>query len=316
VGTGAKPPSPLAPFARNWVGGDIHGLSAYAGTLYGYVPELTDVATALDTKVSQVVSAASWQGAAASAFARAWGRDAAGVTALGVMLSAAGDIVNTLAVNLAAVQCALEEAADQASAHGVPAGADGQPRQACCTDPAQERWRASYQAFWNQCRLAAATARTQAASALQQLATAATEGGGAGLGNGDHTALFDTLAGFFGAQTRYRAYTEGKLPGLRQRLTKASDDSLAAAREANGRFAPWSDQARQDYGDASDRLKSVRDQLAGARGAENPFSQVWGLRPGDIPAGGGEGDGTGGAGGGLPRFAADIPSADAPAGAP
>ena len=30
---GAKSPSALAPFAHDWVGGDIHGLSAYAGTL-------------------------------------------------------------------------------------------------------------------------------------------------------------------------------------------------------------------------------------------------------------------------------------------
>ena len=36
MAAGAKSPSALAPFAHNWVGGDIHGLSAYAGTLYGY----------------------------------------------------------------------------------------------------------------------------------------------------------------------------------------------------------------------------------------------------------------------------------------
>jgi hypothetical protein len=41
MGSSAKSPSPLAPFAYNWVGGDIHGLSAYAGTLYGYAPRIT-----------------------------------------------------------------------------------------------------------------------------------------------------------------------------------------------------------------------------------------------------------------------------------
>jgi len=71
VGSGAKSPSALAPFAHNWIGGDIHGLSAYAGTLYGYVPEITDVATALDGKVKQIVGAAGWQGSAASAFTKA-----------------------------------------------------------------------------------------------------------------------------------------------------------------------------------------------------------------------------------------------------
>ena len=200
MGTGAKSPSALAPFAHNWVGGDIHGLSAYAGTLYGYVPRLSDVATALDKKVSQIVGDAGWKGSAAAAFTKAWQHDATGATALAVMVSAAGDVVNTLAVNLASVESALEAAADTATAHGVPVGAGGQPPQECFADATKESWRVSYQSFWNQSMLLAATARSQAAAALAQLGTAATEGGGdAGLGNGDYTALFDTLAGFFGA---------------------------------------------------------------------------------------------------------------------
>ena len=60
--SGAKSPAALAPFAYDWIGGDIHGLSAYAGTLYGYVPEINDVATALDGTVKQIVGAAGWQG--------------------------------------------------------------------------------------------------------------------------------------------------------------------------------------------------------------------------------------------------------------
>ena len=84
MGAGAKSPSALAPFAHNWVGGDIHGLSAYAGTLYGYVPRLSDVATALDKKVSQIVGDAGWKGSAAAAFSKAWQHDATGATALAV----------------------------------------------------------------------------------------------------------------------------------------------------------------------------------------------------------------------------------------
>ena len=103
----AKSPSALAPFAHDWIGGDIHVLSAYAGTLYGYVPRLSDVATALDTKVSHIVGDAGWKGSAASAFTKAWQHDATGATALAVMVSAAGDIVNTLAVNLASIESAL-----------------------------------------------------------------------------------------------------------------------------------------------------------------------------------------------------------------
>ena len=90
MGAGAKSPSPLAPFAHDWVGGNIRGLSAFAGTLQGYVPEMARVATALEAKVSQIVGDAGWQGSAASGFTKAWEHDAEGVTALGVMISAAG----------------------------------------------------------------------------------------------------------------------------------------------------------------------------------------------------------------------------------
>jgi uncharacterized protein YukE len=311
VGTGAKSPSALAPFAHNWVGGDIHGLSAYAGTLYGYVPRLSDVATALDKKVSQIVGDAGWKGSAAAAFTKAWQHDATGATALAVMVSAAGDVVNTLAVNLASVESALEAAADTTTAHGVPVGAGGQPPQECFADATKESWRVSYQSFWNQSMLLAATARSQAAAALAQLGTAATEGGGdAGLGNGDYTALFDTLAGFFGAQTRYRAYVEGKLPGLKKSISKAVTDAREEARQADGRFGPWSDEGRQNFGDAKSTLSSVQDDLAAAEKTENPFTKAWGFSPSDISSVGTKLEGLDGTGGGLARFAGDIPFVD------
>jgi uncharacterized protein YukE len=308
---GAKSPSALAAFAHDWVGGDIHGLSAYAGTLYGYVPRLSDVATALDTKVSHIVGDAGWKGSAASAFTKAWQHDATGATALAVMVSAAGDIVNTLAVNLASIESALEQAADTTAAHGVPVGAGGQPPLECFADPAKESWRVSYQSFWNQSMLAATTARSQAAGALAQLGTAATEGGGdAGLGKGEYTALFDTLAGFFGAQTRYRAYVEGKLPGLKKSISKAITDAREEARQADGRFGSWTDQGKENFGDAKSRLSSVQDDLAAAGKTENPFTKAWGFSPSDISSVGNKLEGLDGAGGGLARFFGDIPVVD------
>jgi hypothetical protein len=60
---------PLAPFAHNWVGGDIDGLAAFTGTLYRYMPAMQDVVTALDKKVGQIVTDAGWQGTAAQASA-------------------------------------------------------------------------------------------------------------------------------------------------------------------------------------------------------------------------------------------------------
>ena len=41
--TAAGSASPLASFAAQWIGGDIHGLHSLAATLYGYLPEITGV---------------------------------------------------------------------------------------------------------------------------------------------------------------------------------------------------------------------------------------------------------------------------------
>lgn len=131
MGAGARSPASLPPFARDWVGGDIHGLSAYAETLYGYLPEIADVVTALNRKVSQIVGDAGWQGSAASAFTKSWDRDATGATALGVVISSTGDVVNALALDLGRIENALEQAAAKATAAGVPIGADGRPPAVC-----------------------------------------------------------------------------------------------------------------------------------------------------------------------------------------
>src|ERR1700756_4385880 len=94
------------PFAHEWVGGDIHGLSAFAGTLYGYVPKVGDVVNALDKKVGQIVTDAGWQGSAET-------------NALGLVIIQTGSIVDQLAVDLAKIENALEKAASQAKSHGV-----------------------------------------------------------------------------------------------------------------------------------------------------------------------------------------------------
>ena len=116
--------APLAPFAHDWVGGDIHGLAAFAGTLYGYLPGIEDVVTALDKKVSQIVGDAGWQGAAASAFTANWQKISAEANALGLVIIQAGSVVDQLAVELSKIENALEHAADLAAAHGVQIGGD------------------------------------------------------------------------------------------------------------------------------------------------------------------------------------------------
>jgi hypothetical protein len=77
TGLAGQAPTRLMPFAYDWAGGDIHGLSGLAGTLYGYPPKMADVVTALDKKVGQIVGDAGWQGSAAKSFSSHWDLTAA-----------------------------------------------------------------------------------------------------------------------------------------------------------------------------------------------------------------------------------------------
>jgi uncharacterized protein YukE len=278
---GAKSPSALAPFAYNWVGGDIHGLSAYAGTLYGYEPKISDVANALNSKVSATVGAAGWQGSASSAFSGAWDRDAQGCAALSTMTTGTGDVVNWLAVTLSQIESALEKAADQTSAHGVPIGADGEPPQACLADASAEEWRNAYQQFWNQAMHDAVIARNEAAGELQKVFDGIT---GADLKPGDRTSWNDVLLGFLGAKTRYRAWVEGKVASLQKLKSDAVAKAIADNREADGRFGKWTPEDHQNVDAATKDLQAGKDQLSGAEDAEGAFSKVLGASATDIPA--------------------------------
>jgi uncharacterized protein YukE len=281
MAAGAKSPSALAPFAHNWVGGDIHGLSAYAGTLYGYAPKINDVASALNSKVSATVGAAGWQGTASSAFSGAWNRDAQGCTALTTMTTATGDVVNWLAVNLSQLENSLETAADKTAAHGVPIGADGQPPQECLADPTAESWRVAYQAFYNQAMHDAVNARNEASGELQNIFSGVT---GGNLKPGDRTSWNDVLLGFLGAKTRYRAWVEGQVESLKNLKNAAAAKAIADAREADGKFGKWSPEDRQAFDDAKAKFGVGEDQLAGAENAEGMFSKVMGYSASDIPA--------------------------------
>lgn len=316
MGSGAKTPSALAPFSYDWIGGDIHGLSAYAGTLYGYVPEINDVAAALDGKVKQIVGAAGWQGSAAAAFTKAWDHDAQGASALATVISATGSIVDWLAVTLSKIESALEQAADQAAGHGVPIGPDGQPPNACLANPTAESWRASYQGFYGRCMIDAVNARNQAAAALQGIGDAilgkhgGSDGGSEGLSKGDLTAVSDVLAGFLGAQTRYRGFVDLQVGHAKSQLADARTQAIEDARQADGRFGTWSAADRQEFNAAKNALNSAESDLAGAQGNENWFTKVTGFSASDITPIGDSLDGMGGVAGDLARAGAGIPFVD------
>jgi uncharacterized protein YukE len=317
VGSGAKTPSALAPFAHNWIGGDIHGLSAYSGTLYGYVPEINDVSSALDGTVKKTVGAAGWQGTASSAFTKAWDHDAQGATALATVTTSTGNIVNWLAVTLSQIEHALEQAADQAAGNGVPIGANGQPPAACLASATAEKWRGYYQGFYNQCMLDAVTARNKAAAGLQAIGdsilgkpSSGGDTGDTGLGESDLTAVSDVLAGFLGLQTRYRGFVDLRVGHAKSELADAKTTAIEDARGADGRFGTWSPEDRQAFTDAKSTLSSAETDLTAAKDTETWFSKVTGFSASDIPAVGDSVEGIGGVAGDLARAGAGIPFVD------
>jgi len=279
---------PLAPFAHNWVGGDIDGLAAFAGTLYRYVPAMQDVVTALDKKVRQIVTDAGWQGTAAKAFTSNWETVSAQVNAVGLVVIETGSIVDQLAANLAEIENALENAAGQTTAHGVPIGADGQPPAACYSNATQENWRLGYSDFYQMCLTAANDARVQAAGALVQLAAAVTPGGPSDVGTevGEGNTIADLLADLLATPTAYSLKVADKLEEAKAALAKAQKAWLAAqkvARQADGRFGKMPDDVKADLGKAKGELASVDAELTRAQASENVVSKLFATRLDDLP---------------------------------
>ena len=314
----------LAPFAHDWVGGDIHGLAACAGTLYGYVPQMEDVVTALNKKVGQIVGDAGWQGPAAQAFTGNWEKVSAEVNAIGLVVIETGSIVDQLAAVLSKIENALEAAAGQAAAHGVQVGADGQPPQVCYASQAQEDWRLGYDSFYRQCQAAAENARVQAAGALLRLSHAITSGqpgqaggdsGGAVTKAGEGNTIADLLADLLATKTAYANQVADQVAEADASLTKAQKAWLAAreaARQANGRFGVMPDDVKAALRDAKSELASVEGDLTRAQSGENAISRLFGTRLDDLPGLSRLTDGFGDAG--LLAKAFDLPVVDVVAG--
>ena len=286
----------LAPFSYDWVGGNIHGLAAFASTLYGYVPEMEDVITALNKKVGQIVGDAGWEGSAASAFTANWQKVSAETNAIGLVVIQTGSIVDQLAVDLSKIENALEKAADQTAAHGVQIGSNGQPPQACYSNQTQEEWAEGYASFYQQCIAAANDARVQAAGALQKVFTAITSGtpdkGGdgdapdVGAKVGEGTTLGDLLADLLASPTAYAGQVADKVAELTEKAKGAKSAWLAAqraARGADGRFGKMPDNVKTALHDANSELDSAKADLAKAEDGENAFTKVFGTTLEDLP---------------------------------
>ena len=295
AGTAALPNKSLRhspPFAHTWVGGDIHGLAAFAGALYGYVPGMEDVVTALNKQVSEIVGDAGWQGAAATAFTGNWEKVSAEANAVGLVVIQAGSIVDQLAVELAKIENALERAADQAAAHGVEIGGNGQPPEACYASQTQEDWRLGYGSFYRRCLAAAQGARVQARAPAEAYGAMVSARGKPGSSSDlgpkidEGSTLADYLADLLAAPTVYANQVAGKVAELGQQAVGAKQawlEAQAAARQANGQFGVMPDEVKQALKDANAELASESEILTQAEDGENAFSEVFGARLSDLP---------------------------------
>ena len=287
----------LAPFSYDWVGGDIHGLAAFASTLYGYVPRMEDVVTALNKKVGQIVGDAGWAGAAASAFTANWEKVSAETNAIGLVVIETGSIVDQLAVDLSKIENALEKAADETAAHGVPIGSNGRPPQACYTNQTQEEWAEGYTTFYQECIAAANDARVQAAGSLQNVFTTVTSGKPSTGGDGDTgsdiptrvgegATIADLLADLLASPTAYANEVSDKVAELTEKAKGARSAWLAAqraARGADGRFGKMPDNVKTAMRDANDELDSAKADLAKAQDGETSFSKFFATKVEDLP---------------------------------
>lgn len=169
-------PASLAPFAEDWVGGDIGGLQALAAELYGFVPEITGITAALNQQLDRLTGGdEGWHEPAASAFTSAWRRDSGTAEVLAVVIGQAAGIIGGLAAELAVIENALEEQAYAASRYGVNIGTDGRPPPvsagpvADATTASTQHWALAYRQLYGQAMAKAQQARQQATRQLMDL---------------------------------------------------------------------------------------------------------------------------------------------------
>src|SRR3984885_1488506 len=223
---------PLAPFSYDWVGGDISGLAALAGTLYGYAPKMDAVADALDGQVGQLVNGAGWQGAAASSFKASWSKDSQTSRALGLATDQVGQIVDWLAVSLSMLESELEMAASAAKQHGVTIGANGAPSVFIGPTTSTTKKEAQEGGNWNQQHGTAAGALAQTG---EQIITPTTSGtktaptssdGPQGMNPGDDVTVGDLLGDLVATPAAWSRVAGEKLDDARTSLSSARDAIL------------------------------------------------------------------------------------------
>jgi uncharacterized protein YukE len=298
-------------FNRNLVGGDIAGLRGLAATLNLYPPQMQAVVDALNRQVGSLVHDAGWWGDAADRFKRQWEGDSTGAEVLKEVVLAVTGIVATLATNLRTIENALEQAADDARASGVPVAPTGElldlPSDA---GPTVIEAATIYRETRDYAMQVASRARFEATAQLQGveaiIGPPPNAGSGPVLPADMWVTVGDTIANLWAVPASAARYLRTQIPKLKAKRDLAHA-KFSAAQKLYSKFrVQMPDDIKAERRSALQALEKANEDLTKVERSDNKLSRLLDIRAGDlVPALRTAADGSR-----LARFASDIPFVD------
>jgi uncharacterized protein YukE len=277
----------LAPFAHDWVGGDIHGLSALAGQCLRIAPQISQAESALTASADDLTCTAGWQGAAARAFSVSWARDSAAGRQLVSTWAQIGAVVDVLAAELAALENVLEHAASEVEAAGLvidPGTGIPEPTVTAAGGPAAARigrLLGEYGKLRAAILVEAKAARAAAAARLQALGAAllppAKSGPLASNGPGPLITGGNMARSLWAVPTKFRLAAEDELPALEENLQQAQQAAvrdLMAARRLFGKGAAMPADTRDQLAQATEEYNELQAKINSATRLESTSTKV------------------------------------------
>lgn len=222
-----------------------------------------------------------WTGSAAEAFETAWDTDSAALIAFSTALEQIGDVVNGLAVELAALEQAIEDAADEFRAAGVPVPENGTPPTVSVSGSvtagsaqAQQVANANgYAAAYNLAMGDALEARNQASAQLQAIyaqitpqpskAGSSADGPDYGLESGEKLALGDILRAAWVAPTTLVEAEEKGLGEAESEEAKAVKAYKLAKKAYMAKFAEQTAEDVEELDRLGNAIGTARTELSG-----------------------------------------------------
>lgn len=272
-------------FNRNMVGGDIAGLRGLAATMNLYPPQMQDVVDTLNRKVGYLVNDAGWWGDAADRFKRQWEGDSIGAQVLKEVVMAITGIVAGLATNLRTVEDALEQAADEARASGVPVAPTGElldlPADA---GPSVIQAATIYSDTRNYAMEVAGRARFKATAQLQSVESLIgpppNAGNGPVLPPDTWVTVGDTIAGLYAVPASASKYLRAKLPGLKAARENAHAKFSAAQKQFAKQGLKMPDDIKAERRSSLQALEKVNEDLTKVEKWDNRLMKLLDTRAG------------------------------------